>query len=182
MGLHVCPWWLSFVVDNYIRRVLQNPKKILGNYIKEGQTVVDIGCGPGFFTIPIARMVGDKGRVIAADVQERMLDKVHYRAEKTGLLSRIKLHQCGEKAIGIDAKADFVLAMYMVHEVPDKEAFLKEIAGMLKEDGIFFVSEPMVHVKDSDFKQMVETAEEAGLKPVSELKLTMSRTALFKML
>ena len=180
MDLNVCPWWLSFVVDNYIRRVLQNPEKILRDYVREGQTIIDIGCGPGFFTIPMARMVGEQGRVIAADVQLKMLDKVRYRAEKAGLLSRIHLHQCGEKNIGIDEKADFVLAMYMVHEVPDAGAFLKEIAGMLKEDGIFFVSEPNVHVKSADFEKMVETAKEAGLKPVSELKLPMSRTVLFK--
>ena len=69
----VCPVALSGSLDNGIRRYLQNPQKILRPYINEGMTVLDVGCGPGFFSIEMARMVGKSGRVIAADMQEGML-------------------------------------------------------------------------------------------------------------
>ena len=64
----VCPVERAGSLDNTIRRWLQNPKKILGPYLDEGMTVVDIGCGPGFFSIDMAQMVGKSGRVIAVDL------------------------------------------------------------------------------------------------------------------
>jgi ubiquinone/menaquinone biosynthesis C-methylase UbiE len=65
----VCPVKRAGSLDNRIRRWIQNPKKILKPYIEEGMTVLDIGCGPGFFSIDMAQMVGKTGRVIAADLQ-----------------------------------------------------------------------------------------------------------------
>ena len=70
----VCPSWLAFVLNNPLRKLLQNPEKILKGLVQEGQTAVDLGCGPGFFTLPLARMVGESGRVIAVDLQSKMLD------------------------------------------------------------------------------------------------------------
>ena len=66
----VCSVEISGSLDNRIRKWLQNPQKILRPYIEEGMTVLDVGCGPGFFSIDIAQMVGKSGRVIASDLQE----------------------------------------------------------------------------------------------------------------
>jgi ubiquinone/menaquinone biosynthesis C-methylase UbiE len=71
----VCPTAIAGYLDNRFRRWFQNPRKILGPYIKEGMTVLDLGCGPGFFSIDIAQMVGKSGRVIASDLQVGMLHK-----------------------------------------------------------------------------------------------------------
>ena len=57
-------------MDNPIRRIIHSPDKILGGYIEPGQTVLDLGCGSGTFTIAMARMVGEAGRVIAVDLQD----------------------------------------------------------------------------------------------------------------
>ena len=94
-SLHVCPWWLGRILDNPIRRLIHNPEKILGGYIKRGQTVLDIGCGSGTFTIAMARMVGENGRVIAVDVQDEMLQMVRKKAAKEGMESRIITHKSG---------------------------------------------------------------------------------------
>lgn len=80
---HVCPWWGGYFIDNPLR-LLHNAEKILGPYVKPGMTVMDVGCGMGFFSIAMAQMVGDQGRVIAADLQEKMLDVLRRRAEKAG--------------------------------------------------------------------------------------------------
>ena len=88
---HFCPPWIAFTLDNRLRRYLQNPEELLGSFIHEGQTVIDIGCGPGFFTLAMARLVGENGRVIAVDIQKSMLDKLNHNAKKTGLQSRIKV-------------------------------------------------------------------------------------------
>jgi ubiquinone/menaquinone biosynthesis C-methylase UbiE len=55
---HLCSWKIAFALDNPIRRIIHNPKKILGGYIELGQTVLDLGCGPGTFSLAMAKMVG----------------------------------------------------------------------------------------------------------------------------
>ena len=89
MAKHVCPWWVGYLLVSPIRRWFQDPEKILSPYVSEGMTVLDIGPGMGFFTIPAARMVGDSGRVIAVDLQEKMLKSLVKRAEKAGVAGRI---------------------------------------------------------------------------------------------
>ena len=64
---NVCPHKIAFVLDNPFRKLLQNPSKIVGEYIRQGDTVIDLGCGPGFFSIPMAGFVGENGKVIAVD-------------------------------------------------------------------------------------------------------------------
>ena len=77
---HVCPWWLCYSFDNPLRRLIHNPQRILSPYIKQGMTVLDAGCGMGYFSIGMAKMVGDSGKVIAVDLQQKMLD-----SDKPGL-------------------------------------------------------------------------------------------------
>lgn len=86
---HVCPPWCCFTFDNIFRRLVQDPNRILRPYIKPGWTVLDIGPGMGYFTIPTARLVGDTGKVIAADLQQEMLDGVDHRAYK-GRIARTR--------------------------------------------------------------------------------------------
>jgi ubiquinone/menaquinone biosynthesis C-methylase UbiE len=75
-NIRVCPVEKAGMLDNSVRRLLQNPKKILEPYIYNGMTILDLGCGPGFFSIEIAKLLTDSGKVIAADLQEEMLDKI----------------------------------------------------------------------------------------------------------
>jgi ubiquinone/menaquinone biosynthesis C-methylase UbiE len=182
MGLsfHVCPWWLARTIDNPIRRLIHNPKEILGSYIEPGQTVLDLGCGSGTFTIAMARMVGETGRVIAVDVQDEMLQLVKQKAIKEGLDSRIITHKSKPNGIGISDKVDFVLAFYMIHEVPDTEAFLKDIASLLKPTGKLLVVEPMLHVSASSFERMLNVASLSELKTIKEPKIRFSRSVLLQ--
>jgi len=72
----VCPGGFAWILDNPVRRWLHRPEEIFGQLITTGLTVVELGCGSGPFTIPLAEMVGPAGRVIAADLQPAMLAKV----------------------------------------------------------------------------------------------------------
>jgi ubiquinone/menaquinone biosynthesis C-methylase UbiE len=105
----VCPVGIAGHLDNRFRRWIQNPEKILGSYIKEGIIVLDLGCGPGFFSIDMAKMVGQSGRVIAADLQEGMLQKLRKKIHGTELEKRITLHKCDKNRIGLSEHVDFVL-------------------------------------------------------------------------
>ncbi len=177
---HICPRWLAPVLDNPIRRLIHNPKKILGGCIGNGQTVLDLGCGSGTFTIALAKVVGETGKVIAVDVQDEMLQVVRKKAIKEGLESRIITFKSVSSKIGISDEVDFALAFYMVHEVPNTEAFLKEVAAMLKPTGKLLIVEPKFHVSASSFKRTLEAAQLAGLKAISEPQIRFSRSMLFK--
>ncbi|MDY6951373.1 MAG: class I SAM-dependent methyltransferase, partial [Thermodesulfobacteriota bacterium] len=103
---HLCPVEKAGRLDNVFRRWLHNPRRILGPYVEEGMTVLDFGCGPGYFTVDMAQMVGRSGRVIAADLQEGMLEKLRCKIEGTPLEDRVTLHRCQENGIGLSEKVD----------------------------------------------------------------------------
>jgi ubiquinone/menaquinone biosynthesis C-methylase UbiE len=176
----VCPVGLAGGLESRFRRLAQNPKKILGEFISEGMMVLDVGCGPGFFSIEMAGMVGESGKVIAADLQEGMLDKVRKKIDGNGIGRRIVLHKCESERIGVEVKVDFVLAFYMVHEVPDQEVFLREISKILRPDGLLYISEPKFHVRKKEFQALISLAKGLGLVPYKEKKVFMSRTMVFK--
>ena len=73
------------------------------------------------------------------------------------------------------------MAFYMVHEVPSAEAFLKEIVSMLKPKGKLLIVEPKIHVSATAFEKTIEVARQAGLTPISEPKISFSRSKLFQL-
>ena len=176
---HVCPHTISFFLDNWVRKIIQHPKRIAGPYIKKGDTVVDLGCGPGFFSIEMAKLVGKNGRVIAVDLQEKMIAHVKKKAAKHGMLDRMEFHQCEADSLGMDLKADFILAYYMIHETPSPLRFLEEARDMLEEGGQMLVVEPKMHVSKGMFAQMLQEAQQAGLKAVAFPKKKGGRSVLF---
>jgi ubiquinone/menaquinone biosynthesis C-methylase UbiE len=175
-----CPVWLSFFLDNWVRRIAHNPKKILSPFVRPGQTVLDVGCGPGVFTIPLAELVGEKGLVIAADIEDEMLGKVAKKAERLGLSSRIRVHKSRPEWIDVADKVDFILAFYMVHETPNQARFFEEARSILKDGGRMLVVEPKFHVSGSEYDETVKFALGAGLKPVSDVDVILSRGRLFE--
>jgi ubiquinone/menaquinone biosynthesis C-methylase UbiE len=178
-GPHVCPHQMSFFLDNWVRRLIQNPARIVGPYIQEGATVMDMGCGPGYFTIDMAKMVGPEGRVIAVDIQEKMLQRVRKKAQKHGVAHRIDYHTAGLDHIGLEKKADFILAFYMIHEVPDMTHTLEELKELLKKGGKILAVEPKMHVNKAGFKTMLDRAEEIGLKAIDFPKRAGGRSVVW---
>ncbi len=164
MCAHICPWWGGYFIDNPLRRWLHNPEKILGPYVSQGMTAMDVGCGMGIFSIAMARMVGDEGHVISVDIQQRMLDALQRRAAKAGLAQRIQVHCAEPNRLGVNATVDFALAFAMVHESPDARNLLQQIHECLKPGGHLLVTEPQGHVPLRRFNQMLDIAEELGLK------------------
>ena len=176
----VCPAELSGSLDNSFRRFFQNPTKILCPYIQKGMTVLDLGCGPGFFTIEIAKMVGSEGKVIAADLQEGMLNKVKNKIIGTGLENRIELHKCEETKIAVSQKVDFVLCFWMVHEVPDQNSLFSELKSILKPEVKIYIIEPKFHVTKKSFYEMINLIRKTGLDIIECPKVFYSRTVILK--
>jgi ubiquinone/menaquinone biosynthesis C-methylase UbiE len=175
---HVCPWWLCFTFDNPLRRIFHDPFKILNPYLHQGDTAIDIGPGMGYFSIPMTQLVGSTGRVTAIDIQPRMLSALMERARKKGVSEIIKTHLAGPDSIGFHEKADFILAFWMAHEVPDQKRFFSEIRDLMKPQGLFLLVEPLMHVSGKNFSSAIETATQRGFIIKAYPEIRMSRSVL----
>lgn len=175
----VCPAKLAGTLDSNLRKIFQDPNKILSPYIKEGMTVLDMGCGPGFFSVEIAKMVGPNGKVIAVDLQEEMLQILKKKIQGTELESRVKLVKADEDKINVTDKVDFILTFFMVHEVEDKDKLFSQLRSVLKDDGKFLIVEPKrVHVSTEAFKLTLKKAEENGFNVQMGPKHLFSQSAI----
>lgn len=174
---HVCPRWLCFTFDNYFRRLIHKPERIVKAYIREGDRVLDVGPGIGFFTIPMAQLVGERGKVIAADIQQEMLAAIKKRAIGAGVQERITLQLVSPELREIDGRFDFILAFWMAHEVPDLQQFFARLHALIADDGQFLMAEPKLHVGKERFHAAVRSAEAAGFRLVDHPDIPMSMAA-----
>ena len=180
-GRHVCPWWIGYLLLCPIRRLGQSPEKVLGPYLRPGMTALDVGCAMGYFTLAMARLVGAGGRVVAVDVQPRMIRTLERRARRAGLDQRVETRLCQPSDLGLDdlvGSVDFALAFAVVHEVPDARALLHQIRAALRADGRLLIAEPTGHVKADAFETTVATAVETGFEELERPKIRKSHTAL----
>jgi ubiquinone/menaquinone biosynthesis C-methylase UbiE len=137
----------------------------------------------GFFSVPMAAMVGAEGRVVCVDVQEKMLESLRKRAAKVGVDDRIEVLNCAGDEMGLDnlrGEVDFALAFAMVHEVDDPEALIHQIHSLLKKGGHLLVAEPRGHVSSEEFDDTLRWSAEAGFRTVDRPAIGRSHAALLE--
>lgn len=179
---HCCPVWVGYLLANPLRKLFQNPRKLLSPHVKAGMQVLDVGCAMGFFSLPMAEMVGPEGRVICADVQKKMLTVLQKRAKRKGLAAVIRTHLCSPLSLQLDdfkGKMEFALAAAVVHEVQNADIFFAEIFAALTDKAQLFISEPKGHVSAADFTATIAAAERQGFELVSQSQGRFNREALF---
>jgi tRNA A58 N-methylase Trm61 len=177
----VCPWWLGYFLLGPLRRWFQDPGQILREHVRPGMTVLEPGPGMGFFTLELARIVGPHGRVVAVDVQERMLAVLRRRAERAGVGSRIETRLVTGDGLGVGdlaGKVDFVLAFALVHEVPDPVSFFGQVTQALKPSGKVLLAEPRGHVSEAKFEKTLNEAAATGLRVAHLQAIFRSRAAV----
>ena len=179
-----CPVWLGYGLNANIRRIIHNPNKILGKYIEPGMTVADIGTGMGYMTLPMAEMVGDQGKVIGVDIQEKMLSKVREIALRRNVAGRIDMVQCKQDGLMLteyQKSIDFALMFMMVHEVSNKQQLFSDIKEALKPDGLLLLAEPVVHVSEQNFEDTIDIALNAGFEiPEHAPHINICRTVMLR--
>lgn len=183
MARKICPWWLGYFLVNPLRRLVEHPVKLLRPLVRDGMLVLEPGCGMGFFTLDLARLVGPSGRVVAVDLQPRMLAGLRRRAVRAGLAERIETRLAQPDRLGIEdlnSRADLALAIHVLHEVPDQAAFLGELCAALKAGGQILVAEPRGHVSAESFAATLEIARSCGLDHLAAPGFASARTALLQ--
>jgi len=183
MSHRVCPWWLGYFLLNPFRRYRQNPAKILAPYVRAGMRVLEPGPGMGFFTLELARQVGASGRVIAIDIQPKMIAKLKRRTAKAGVLDRMEVRLAQPGSMGVEDLAgavDFTLAFAVVHEFPDAGRFFAEVAAASKPGASLLMAEPTGHVDTATFEAELQAASAGGFELVSRPAIPGSRTALLR--
>jgi ubiquinone/menaquinone biosynthesis C-methylase UbiE len=183
MGHRVCPWWLGYFLISPLRRLQVNPAKLLSPFVREGMTVLEPGPGMGFFTISLARLVGPKGRVVAVDVQPKMIRKLKRRVAKAGLQPRVDARLVAADAMGISdlrGRVDFILAFAVVHEMPSAGPFFAEAAAASKPGARLLLVEPAGHVKDAELEAELRDAAQAGFQVLERPHIRRSQAALLQ--
>jgi ubiquinone/menaquinone biosynthesis C-methylase UbiE len=175
---HVCPVQHAGALSSGLRQLIQPPDRILALFITAGQTVLDFGAGPGFFTVAMARLVGESGRVIAADLQAGMLAKLRARIRGTDLEAIISLHQTAAETINLSEKVDFALLFYVLHELPDQAVFFEELKTCLQPEAQILIAEPKWHVSSREFQKSLDRLGQAGFEILPGPKIFFSRTAV----
>jgi ubiquinone/menaquinone biosynthesis C-methylase UbiE len=138
-----CPVWLRWLVelDNPLTKTNRAAVIVQRLDLQPGMAVLDVGCGPGRLTIPIARRVGQQGEVVAMDIQAGMLHRAQEKARAANLTNiRFLEAGLGEGKLGRN-QFDRSLLVTVLGEIPDREAALREILDALKPGGILSVTE-----------------------------------------
>lgn len=183
MGHRVCPWWLGYFLISPLRRLQVNPHQLLSSLVREGMTVLEPGPGMGFFTVPLARLVGSTGRVVAVDVQPKMIRKLKRRVAKAGLESRVEPRLVAADSMGISdlrGGVDFILAFAVVHEMPSAGSFFAEVSAACKSGARLLLVEPAGHVKDEEFEVELRDAAQAGFRVLERPHIGHSQAALLQ--
>lgn len=179
-----CPWWLGMVLAHPVRKLFQDPADVVAPYVGEGMVVLEPGCGMGFFTLELARRVGKSGRVVAVDLQPKMLDGLRRRAKRAGLLDRLDIRRTEVDTLGVAdlrGRIDFALAFYVVHELPNPSGFFQEVHDSLRSEGRLLIVEPRAHGGGDDGLQgSIDLAAQAGLVVVDRPTIKRNQVVLLE--
>ncbi len=140
------PAWMAPFLDNVFRRLfLTNPRrKVLESGVKEGDRVLELGCGPGFYTEAISNIVGPAGKVYAHDVQPEMIERVERKIAKKSLANSVTVLSSSARVPIETGYIDFIFAANVWEEI-DKEVItedtIKELARLCAVNGRVFIED-----------------------------------------
>jgi len=165
-----CPTWLAWMIerDNPFTKVTRSESIIKHLEIDSSMEILDVGCGPGRLTIPLAEKLTN-GRIVGMDMQQGMLDKVKVKATAKKLNNIVYVNaklEDHDKELE-ENKYDRVLLVSVLGEIPDKESALKAIYRTLKPGGILSVTEIIFDPHFQSQKTILKLISELGFQQKS---------------
>ncbi len=157
--------WIDRILAKPIRYLFETPARLLKGYVNYGMTVLDVGCGAGYYSLGMAKSVGPKGRVIAVDTETNTIATLRKKAEEAGLSERIETRVSSEKDLGVrdlSGLVDFALAVYVIHHARDVSSLMGGVHRALRPGGKFLVVEPRHHASTAECDSTEATARDAG--------------------
>lgn len=177
---HLHPMEKASALESRLRLFLQNPRKILKKYIRSGMTVLDLGCGTGYFTLEIAKLLNNNGKVIASDVQYGMLEVLQQKLRNSELQRQIEIHKSEENTLCLTEKVDFILAFYSFHEMKNIDSIIRDLTRIVKPETMIFISEQKFHVSKNMFNKIIEKMENSGFEICERPVIFFSRAVIMK--
>jgi len=177
---HLHPLEKAGALESRFRLLLQNPGRILKKHIHPGMIVLDLGCGTGYFTVEIAKLLKKEGKVIAADVQKGMLDILINKVSDSELQNQIQIHNNRENTLNLTEKVDFIFAFYSFHEMKYLDSIINELQNVIMADTKIFISEQKFHVSKYTFNTIVQKMENIGFEIYKKPRIFLSRTVIMK--
>lgn len=129
---------LTLMHDNPIVPIFRNPNKLLKRAgLKPGQKVLEVGCGPGFFTIPAAAIVGDKGLIYAVDIHPLAIKRVNEKIQQKGIQNISPILTNASDTDLADQSIDLAFLFGLQYIAGGLENVISEIYRILIKDGVF---------------------------------------------
>lgn len=140
-GKGLFPAKYAFTLLIPLRNIFLSPKKLIQRLdLKEDHTVLEIGPGPGYFSLHVSRILV-RGRLVLLDIQQEMLDRARKRLERKNIRN-VEYKLCSGDSLDLESnKFDRVFMVTVIGEIENKSSYLKEICRILKDDGILSISE-----------------------------------------
>lgn len=170
----------AYALESGFRRLVHNPNRILKKYIKQGMTILDLGCGTGYFTIEMARLLNGSGKVFALDVQTGMLDLLRQKLNNDELKEKICILNNSIQSIGINEKVDFILAFYSFHEMECLDEMIQSLKEIITDETKILISEQIGHVSKRAFENIINQMKENGFVVCERPRIFFSRSVVMK--
>ena len=149
---------VSLLHDNPILPIFRSPERLLdAARLKTGQCVLEVGCGPGFFTIPATEMVGEEGCIYAVDVHPAAITRVKKRLEKRGVRNVTPILSNASDTGLPDQSIDLVFTFGLLHIAGGIEDVISDMYRVLKPEGVLSFEKTR-----GGAKELIEAIEAGG--------------------
>jgi len=165
-------------LNHKFRKIVHPPQEIVKKYIAANSRVLDMGCGPGYFTNEFAAMLNENGVVIASDIRQEMLDIVKSRILETPYGNRVEYLLVKDNKFELQKPVNLVFAFFVIHQVPDRIHFIDHAYKALDSKGLFYVSVPKIMVSKKEFEKIVKNIIDGGFVIVDRPKVFFGRAVV----
>ncbi len=175
------PQFMANLIDNPLRRRLQPPDKMpLRHGIEPGMQVLEVGPGNGRYTLATARLVGESGRVVAIDIEPRMVERVRHRAEAEGV-ANVDARVADVYDLPFDEGSfDAAYMIAVIGEIPDPDQAMREVHRVLVPGGTLAFSELLMDPDYPRASTLIRKASAAGLRLKHKIGNAFNYTLIFQ--